>query len=366
MKLKTLICLLVVVVTSQAGTLYAARVEYGCDAERYVPCSSFRTSRTIKEQAPVVTFSDFTRSKGKWTVTIGYEPAGKCAKVTFYVDMGPLDFDREYKRVFIDGGGAISDSGSFIHKADDMESALRIHNSSCRVPAPEPLKKDGDSKERQALDEERERQELEEERERLAMAEERERLALQAERERLEEEQRLVEERERQRLAQQRRERERRRLAELRRERERQRLAELRRERERQRLAQQRREQERLRAQRRSEANTAAAMAILGGFLQGFAGGSGNPFGAGIGRSPSYGGSGGGSCEQAKQRAERIVESVNPNAVVGYCNTYRRYLQVLQSVQRELANGGCPSHEVRQYDQAIAQTRQGARASCAR
>ena len=236
----------------------------------------------------------------------------------------------------------------------------------------------GSGKEEQELEDERERLALEEERGRLALEDERERLALQEERDMLEEEQRLVEARERQRLAEQRRERERRRLAEQRRleeERERRRLAELRRERERQRLAQerrerarriaqQRREQERLRAQRQSEADTAAAMAFIGGVLQGLAG-MGSSGNMNFGSSPSYSGSGGGSCEQAKRRAERMLAQENPNAVVGMCNTYRRYLQVLQYVQRELASGGCPAHEVRQYDQAIAQTRQGARASCA-
>ena len=150
------------------------------------------------------------RSKGKWTITVGYGPEEKCAIVSLFVDMGPLDFDREYERVFMNGGGAISDSGTFIHKIDDVESALRIHNSTCRVPAPESQKSDAESKERQALEEERERLALEEEREhlaleeereRLALEEERERLALEEERERLAEEHRLAEERESQRLA---------------------------------------------------------------------------------------------------------------------------------------------------------------------
>ena len=80
-------------------------------------------------------------------------------------DMGPLEFDREYKRVFTNGGGAISDSGSFIHKIDDVERALRIHNSTCRVPAPESQKADTESKGQQELEEERERLALEKEQE---------------------------------------------------------------------------------------------------------------------------------------------------------------------------------------------------------
>ena len=374
---KTAICCFLLVAMTHAGASYAARVEHECSAEKFIPCPSFRTSRTIGEHTPVANLSGFTRSKGKWTITVGYGPVEKCAKVSFFVDMGPLDFDREYKRVFMNGGGAISDSGTFIHKIDDVESALGIHNSTCRVPAPESQKSDAESKERQALEEERERLALEEEREHLALEEERERLALEEERERLAEEHRLAEERESQRLAQQRRERERQRLAEQRRERERQRLAQERRERARRiaelqreqerRIAQQQREQEqkKLRAQRRSRANAAAVMGFVGGVLHGLAGGSGSPGFGGFTGSPSYDGGGGQSCEQAKQRVERTLASQNRNpATGGICAQHRRYLQVLEYTRRELANGGCPAQAVSAYDQTIAQTRRGVRAAC--
>ena len=264
---KIAICSLFLVVTFHAGASYAARVEHGCDAEKFIPCPSFRTSRTIGEHTPIIDnhVAGLTRSKGKWTITVGYGPAEKCAKVSLYIDRGGLEIDRHYERVFRNGGGVISDDGTFFHKIGQVESGLRIHNSTCRVPAPQQQKTDTESKERQALEEERERQELEEERERLALEEERERLALEEEQERLalEEEQRLEEERERlaleeeqerlaleeererQRLAQQRRERERQRLAQQRSERERQRLAQEQGESGRGEIAQQRREQKR-------------------------------------------------------------------------------------------------------------------------
>ena len=378
---KTAIRLLVLLVMAHAGTSYAERVEHACSAKKFVPCPSFRTSRTIGEHTPIIDnhIAGFTRSKGQWTITVGYGPAEKCAKVSFWVDMGPLDFDREYKRVFMNGGGAISDSGSFMHKIDDVESALRVHNSSCYVPAPEPQKTEAESKERQALEGEREQQELDEERERLALEQEQERQELEGKRERLalEEEQRRLAQ-EQQRLEQ---ERERRRLAKRRREREQQRLAQ---ERQRRRLAQQRRGQERQRAERRSQDNTMAVM----GFLKGLAGGvaeledSGNPGMAVLkgladglsassgmdlgGSSPSSGG-GGGSCEQAKRRVDqrnvRTLASLSRNAR-GQCAVSRGYVQMFQNAQRDLARSGCPASVARMFDQPLAQARQRVRATC--
>ena len=383
MNLKTTIYFLFLLIAFHAGTSYAARVEHECSAKRFVQCPSFQTSRTIGEHTPIIDnhIAGFTRSKGKWTITVGYGPPEKCAKVSFWVDMGPLDFDREYKRVFINGGGAVSDSGSFMHEIDDLESALRVHNGRCLVPAPEPhpesrpdpQKTDAEPSERQALEEEREQQELEEERERLALQEERERLA---------EEQRLAEERERQRLAEKRRERERRRLAEqqrLQEEQERQRLAQQRRERAR-RIARQRREQERRRAQRQSGADAAAVLGLLKGMagaasemgksgnpgmaiLQGLADGLEGSSSTDSGGSPSYGGGGGQSCEQAKRRGARALASRSrPSG--GMCAAHRSALRMYRTARRFLANGGCPAYEVRQYDRAIAQARRGVRAAC--
>ena len=381
MNLRTTICFFLFVFMLYAGASYAARVEHGCSAEKFIPCPSFRVSRTIGEHTPIIDnhIAGFTRSKGKWTITVGYGPPEKCAKVSFWVDMGPLDFDREYKRVFIKGGGAVSDSGSFMHEIDDLASALRVHNGRCLVPAPEPHP---ESKERQALEEERERLSLEEERERLALEEERERLALEEERERLAEEQRLAEERERQRLAEKRRERERQRLAEQQRleeDRERRRLAQQRRERAR-RIARQRKEQERRRTERKSGADAAAVLGLLKGMagaasemgksgnpgmaiLQGLADGLEGSSSTDSGGSPSYGGGGGQSCEQAKRRGARALASRSrPSG--GMCAAHRSALRMYRTARRFLANGGCPAYEVRQYDRAIAQARRGVRAAC--
>ena len=364
MSLKIPTCFLILFLMFHAGTSYAAQVAHECSAKRFVKCPSFRVSRMIGQHTPIMDnhIAGFTRSKGKWTITVGYGPPEKCAKVSFFLDMGPLDFDRQYKRVFINGGGSISDSGSFMHKIDNLESALKVHSSSCRVPAPEPhsegrpdsqtQRTDAKSKERETLDEERERQELEQERERQALEEERERLALEEERKRIEEEQRLAVEHERRRLAEQRRESERRRLA-----------AE-RRKRERRRLARQRREQERRRAQRQSEADAAAAMALIGGFLQGLAGGSGSP--GYIGGSPSYGGRGGG-CKRIGERLARELEMVNNVHANSMCGMGRGTARALTRARNELAARNCASRrELADMDRSIRQAQATARASCSR
>ena len=287
MNLKIATSLLLLVVVFYAETTYAARprVEPACSAERFVPCSSFSYKRTIGKHTTVdIPAFNNSRGKGTWTVTVGYEPRGKCAKVSFYVNTLVFSPARSYERVFSGGGGSISDSGVFDYKLGDLESALKVHNGLCYVPAPDPPPKgrpdpqtqmtSADLKERQALDEERERQELEEERERLALEEERERLALEEERKKGEEE------RERLRLAEERREQERRReLARQRRlERDRQRQRDLaiqrRLEQERSRrraLARQRQ----LEREKQEQAEGAAAMealttgiGILGGIIQ--------------------------------------------------------------------------------------------------
>lgn len=288
MNLRIATCILILVAAFHAETTYAARprVEPACSAERFVPCSFLNMKRTIGSHRPMLKMpiAGFMNSKGNWSVTLGYEPAEKCAKISFYVETEAFSPSRHYERVFSGGGGSVSDSGAFYHKVGDVESGLRVHNGTCRVPAPDPPPEgrpdpqtqmtSADLKERQALEEERERLELEEERERLALEQERERLALEEERKKLEEEQ------ERRRLAGERRERERRReLARqrwLEQERERQRNLAIQR-----RLKEERRRQRALARQRRIErerqeqAESAAALealttgiGILGGIIQ--------------------------------------------------------------------------------------------------
>ena len=110
-----------------------------CYAEKYRACSSFLTSVEIGEHYPIIDshISGFTRSKGQWKITVRYKPETTCAKIFFYMDLGPLDSFRKYKRVFRDGGGVISDSGSFAHKIDNLENAFQITNGSCYVPETE-------------------------------------------------------------------------------------------------------------------------------------------------------------------------------------------------------------------------------------
>ena len=382
MSYRVLTCFLFIFLMSHSAGVYAAKVEHECIAESYVKCPSFSVSRMIGEHTPIIDnhVAGFTRSKGRWTIKIGYGPTEKCAKVSLLVNIGPIDSLRQYERVFINGGGSINDSGSFMHKIDDMESALRIVSSNCRVPAS--ISKEAAEKiERQAIAEEMERQAM-------ADAEKAERIALEEEQRRIEEEQKLAKEKERERLlaeqrrlAEEQRERERQRLAEEKRERERERLAKERKERwlkaereridrewedikrglERRRLAEQRRRLERERKQRESDADTAAGMAILGGILKGLAGGSGN---TGY-RTPSYrgGGGGGGSCEQAQRRAAQAISSQRM-ASGSMCSIYRATLRMYQTARRYLANGGCPRHAIREYDRAIAQARRGVRAAC--
>lgn len=369
----TVICFLVVV--SYMGMSSAQSIDE-CHAERYKKCSAFRTSRAIEEHAPVIDnhLAGFTRSKGTWKITVGYGPPETCAKVSLMLDMGPLDVPREYERVFHRGGGVISDSGSFIHKMGEVESALKILTSNCRVPDPKTQKADAESRKRQPLDEERERLALEEERERLELEAERERLAAQEERQRLEEELRLAQERqaleiewERQRLALERRRRDQ--------ERERRKLAQQRREREHRRLAQERREQQ-------SQGDVAAVMGLLAGFaggaaemnrsgdagmaiLQGLADGLEASSRMDLAGLSDEGGAVGRSCEQARRRIEQKLASQSPNVSrMGMCDSTRYYVRMLQQVRQELASGACPAHAISTYDRTIAQARQTAQASC--
>ena len=320
--------------------------------------------------------SGFTRSKGSWKVFVGYGPPEACAKVSLTMDMGPLDVDRTYERVFRRGGGVISDSGSFMHRMGEVESGLRILTGSCRVPDPASRELDAEAEERQKLEDEREHLALEAERERFALEEERERQELEAERERVAMEADRQRREEEARLAQIRRARQQ--------ERERQRLA-LERQRQeeqrtRMRLAERQREQERERLEEEQDARrrTADAWAIAG-FLTGIAdglaqrNGSGSPGTAVLealagledASSMDDGGTASGSCAQVQRRIERKLSSQNLFVRgMGMCESVRHYVRMLQDVRRELANGGCPAHALREYDRAIAQATQTARASC--
>ena len=322
MSLKTATCSLLLVLMIHTGASYAAQVAQECAADRFVKCPFFKTSRTIGEHTPIIDnlVAGFTRSKGKWTIHVGYGPPEKCAKVSLLLNMGPIDSLRKYERVFVNGGGAISDSGSFMHKVDDLGSALRIVSSDCRVPAPDSRQEDAEKRERQALEEER-------------------------------------------------RERERRRFAAERRERERRRLAEERRERERKRLARQRREQEsndvlaemlsiqkeaavgimedetKYSAETEDEIIEAGRVAIEQGWK--------NLMDMSRFNRPSTP-SRGSPSDRCQRIANRIASGMRLRSTGDMCSISQEQLRILQNAKHQLSSNRCYSGE---YDRVISQTR---------
>ena len=376
---------LMLAVSASAAGLCAETLDE-CPAEKYKPCVSFNTSRIIQEHTPLIenSVADYMRSKGSWQINVGYGPAETCANVSLTVDMGPMDFHRTYERVFRNGTGVISDNGTFLHRVDDVESALRVLTSRCRVPdEPDTERRDAQEQERRAWEEERERLaweaeherlELEEEeRERLAWEEERERLALEeAERRRREEERnRVLAERARnQELERQRSARERKRLEEE--------------EEQARHLAKQQRERERItQLQREQEASEAAAQGsalntIITGFGLGALVGSAitgddevfdaaaSLLSQSVGSTyvPSHSHSSGRSgCEQIGERLARNLERLNGD--YGMCAIYRGTAQAYSQARNELSAAGCASgQELAAFDQAIAQARRGAGSVC--
>ena len=362
---------------------YAASGIDSCPAERYEPCSFFTASVALGEHQQIIDnhVAGFTRSKGSWTISVRYQPETQCAKVKIFVDMGPIDSLGEYKQDLRNGVGEISDTGTFMHKIDNVESALRILSSSCRTPfqggskpdtaAGDDETLDGEERERLALEEERERLALEKERERLALEQERDRLALERERLVLEQELEAVQKRRRaeqeraRQLAEQQRERERRRAEQ---ERARQ-LAEQQRERER--IAQLQREQEHAEA----AAQDSALNTIITGFGLGALVGSAitgddevfdaaasllsQSLGSTYVPSDSYS-SGGSGCEQIGLRMAQGLERLN-NSNTGLCAMYRGTAQVYRQTRNELTAAGCP---MAGFDEAIRQAEAGARGAC--
>ncbi len=357
-----------------------------CAADQYEPCSFFTTNREIGHHEQIIDnhLAGFTRSEGSWTISVRYQPDTQCAKVDILVDMGPLDIPRQYREEFSAGAGEISDSGAFMHKMDDLESALGILSSSCRVPRAESSQADtaaGDGatpdeeeRERLALEEERERLALERERERLAVEREQERLAL--ERERLALEHDLAAARERERL-----------------ERERaHRLEEERRERER--LAQRQREQEEL-ARRQAQHDdwmhdewtredtadasetdpfgdvmTGLGLGVLAGaiiagddealdaaadILTGSLGGV---------YAPSTGSTydtGSGTCQELGERFATDYGAFHGDGSM--CGIYRHQYNVMVAYREPLVRNNCT--DAAEWDASIRQTREGVEAACA-
>ena len=126
----------VFVIAAASPPAYAASEIDSCPAERYKPCSFFTASVTLGEHEQIIDnyVAGFTRSKGSWTINVRYQPETQCAKVKFLVDMGPVNALGEYKEDLRNGVGQIRDTGTFMHKIGNLESALRILSSSCRTP----------------------------------------------------------------------------------------------------------------------------------------------------------------------------------------------------------------------------------------
>ena len=354
-----------------------------CPAEKYTSCSSFMTSVEIGEREPIIDnhLAGFTRSRGAWKISVRYHPETECAKVNILLDMGPLDVPRQYRKVLRNGGGVISDSGTFMHRIDDVETALRIPSSSCHVPDPEASKEGAAAEDGETLDEERERLALAEERERLALDRERGRLELENERDR------LVVERERLALAQELDAAERRRRLERERDRRR-RLAEQQRQedRERQPLVrpQQRsasaelrstiallreraeREQERRRADKQAATDamlTGLTMGLIGGVLEMAGEGSGGSFNPGA--LAALQGGGGTDCDRIGQRLARELESMRSARGNSMCGMGLGMARALSRARSELSATNCASgQELAEMDRSIRQAQASARASC--
>ena len=119
-----------------AGSLHAAEVRHACDARVFQPCPSFLAKVEVNKHTTLSESKSFgyTRSEGAWTVHVDYQPVEECATVSLFVNIGPLEFDRIYKRTFVNGGGTIDDSGVFMYKIGQLDTALRIASASCFMP----------------------------------------------------------------------------------------------------------------------------------------------------------------------------------------------------------------------------------------
>ena len=378
---------------STSTPVHSAVLVDECPAERYQPCPSFHTSRSIKGHTPLMenAVAGYVRSEGNWSIHVNYGPPEMCAKVSLTVDMGPLDADRTYERVFRNGRGVIADSGYFLHPSEDIEKGLRILTHSCRIPDTRDSERAGsEAQERLEWEAERERLEWAAERERLASeAEARERLDWEAEQERLalaKEHERLARAAERRRQEAERRRAQAQQALERQREaRARQRRAALAREHE---LERQRRERERLEAAQGDGladflTGVTQGLVIANGLAQLLGDGGGEPGlavpglmlpGAGIGTAaPSLvlhvGGAGapGGSCQKAQRRIAARLEAQQDGLLAGaegICLSARRGAEFVGSAVRELRSAGCPHSELRIYEQYVVDARKAAQSVC--
>ena len=342
---------------------HGAEVVPYCEAERYKPCPSFLTSVSIGDRVEIIdnALAGMTRSKGRWTIDVRYQPAGSCAIVKMLLNIGPIDPYRSYERVFIDGGGQVSDGGYFMHKTGSPETSLTVDSSSCYIPAEEPTPGGGRPSQAEAGGEPNQLDDL---LERLARGNrgaardlDEQFASLAAEERRSQE---AARERERQRrLAEQQRQR----------ERERERLARQQRQELNRLLAQRRLEAERRRRARNEQAATDAMMTGLAlGLMSGALDMLGNSGGGSLnpGALATLQGSSGGGCERIGERLARDLERVNDLHGNSMCGMGRGMAGALTRARNDLAAAGCAGpQELADMDRSIREAQATARSSCA-
>ena len=369
MKLKSLLVPLSLAALAPSGIAQAAPELDQCPAKQYKRCSSFLTNVEIGEHEPIIDnhLAGFTRSKGTWKISVRYQPETQCAKVNILLNMGPIDSLRQYKETFRNGRGVISDSGPFMHKIDDLETALQIPHSTCHVPDQPPSKREAqaegempkDEQERLTLEETRKRLAAEKEREQWDLEKEREKLALERERMALERETSPARERDRLAQAQKRH----------RAQTDQQRMhAWFKRQQKRLDEIQTQEELEKEREKRRNEEQagtdammTGLALGVIGGVLGALTDESSRS----LNFNPGAFSGGGTGCEQIGERLARNLEKVNAVHGNSMCGMGRGMAQALTQARNDLVAMNCASsQELAEMDRSIREAQATAQVSC--
>ena len=324
------------------------------ESHDWVDCCSSEAAienRSLMSQKKVA--HGFTEGKLALKLRVSYS-AGKapwsdhaCAKLNVTVRLG--NGRKVYSHIVAYASGVpdyIEDTAEILFAPPLRQGDVYVESVSCKMPK---ALLDGYpcGSDRAKELEERERRMLEEERERLALQQIRQELKQEEESKKLN--QHLLE--------QKKREHERRRIDRQREQQERQRLAQRKIELQRQQLS-----------QRQGEAD--GLQQFMTGFRTGMdiVRGLDNLFGGGA-DSKGFSGYGAGSdsitgaCQQAQMRIARRLESQSVSGE-GMCGTYRSYAQMMEGVARELRSAGCPESGVREYEQAAAEARRGAKSVC--
>ena len=107
-----------------------------CPAEKYRACDVLKVEVAITDYEPKIDnmSAGYTRATGKWKIHVFYRPETKCARVRVLLNAGPIDVPFLYKQDLRNGTGVIDGSGGFMHKRNELETALGKMGLSCRVP----------------------------------------------------------------------------------------------------------------------------------------------------------------------------------------------------------------------------------------